>query len=101
MGILDVDFKRWMVGKWLRTVIITSTLITFPILNLALIDLNVLDHWCKALSTPAGSARWANIVPITRSNTQGGKGSGRHQQEWVGANNKTKDSLATMLQQRI
>ena len=34
------------------------------------------DGWCKAMSTLAGSARQANIVPITRSNTQGGKGSG-------------------------
>ena len=30
----------------------------------------------KALSTLAGSAQRAKTVPITRSNTQGGKGSG-------------------------
>ena len=33
----------------------------------------------EALSTLAGSVRQVNTVPITRFNTQGGKGSGGHE----------------------
>ena len=36
-----------------------------------------------------GSARRANSVPITHSNTQGGKGSGGHKRKCVDDNNKT------------
>ena len=43
----------------------------------------------KALSTLVSSARRANTVPITRSNTQGRKGSGGHKRKRVGDNNKT------------
>ena len=44
-------------------------------------NLSKLYTTTKALSTLAGSARQENTVPITRFNTQGGRGSGGHERK--------------------